>query len=166
MYTDWRYLSYYTLGFLPSIFFGSRFIIQWIKSEKERKSYVNKAFWYLSLFGNCLLSIHYFVQIQYPLFLIQTINGFISWRNINLLSKTATKPFKLSVVILASTVTLSSLLFFIQTKFIATDIRFFEIPFALIDHTKSHNIPLLWHLFGTFGCFLFGIRAWFKNRPF
>ena len=39
------------IGFLGQGIFASRFIVQWIYSEKKGKSYIPLIFWYLSIFG-------------------------------------------------------------------------------------------------------------------
>ncbi len=39
------------VGFAGQGIFASRFIIQWIYSEKKGESYVPVIFWYLSIFG-------------------------------------------------------------------------------------------------------------------
>ncbi len=39
------------IGFVGQGLFASRFIIQWIYSEKKGESYVPVIFWYLSIFG-------------------------------------------------------------------------------------------------------------------
>lgn len=44
------------LGFSAQILFGMRFLIQWIYSEKQRKSVIPIAFWWFSIVGGvCLL---------------------------------------------------------------------------------------------------------------
>ena len=39
------------IGFVGQGLFASRFIIQWIYSEKKGESYIPIIFWYLSIFG-------------------------------------------------------------------------------------------------------------------
>lgn len=43
------------IGFAGQAIFGARFIVQWIATERKRRSVVPVAFWYLSLFGSVLL---------------------------------------------------------------------------------------------------------------
>ena len=43
------------IGFGGQALFGARFIIQWIKSENEKKSVIPLAFWYFSICGGCVL---------------------------------------------------------------------------------------------------------------
>ncbi len=65
--------------------FSARFLIQWLQSEKAQKSVVSRSFWQFSLIGNVLLMLHGFIQIQYPICLIQGCHAVISWRNLNLM---------------------------------------------------------------------------------
>jgi lipid-A-disaccharide synthase-like uncharacterized protein len=43
------------LGFAAQVLFGSRFLVQWLASERAGKSTVPIAFWFLSLGGGILL---------------------------------------------------------------------------------------------------------------
>lgn len=158
IYESWRHFLYYTLGLVPPLFFGLRFLIQWISSEKKKKSYVNKTFWYLSLCGNCLLAVHYFIQIQYLLMLIQVVGGFISWRNINLLSVDK-KTFRWSLALLIVSMAVTTLVFFAQSIFLTLPMNILEIPAGLV---KTADVSFVWHLFGSVGCLVFASRFWFQ----
>ena len=70
------------LGFLAQAIFASRFIVQWIASEKERKSVIPMAFWYLSFCGGLMLTI-YAVYRKDPVFIVGQASGLIVYsRNI------------------------------------------------------------------------------------
>jgi len=43
------------IGFAGQAIFGTRFIVQWIATERKRQSVVPVSFWYLSLMGSVLL---------------------------------------------------------------------------------------------------------------
>ena len=43
------------IGFAGQAIFGARFIVQWIATERKRRSVVPVAFWYLSLLGSVFL---------------------------------------------------------------------------------------------------------------
>ncbi|MBU4376935.1 MAG: lipid-A-disaccharide synthase N-terminal domain-containing protein [Candidatus Omnitrophica bacterium] len=45
-------------GLLGQVCFSLRFIIQWIQSERHRKSIIPVSFWYFSLFGGLILFIY------------------------------------------------------------------------------------------------------------
>ena len=44
-------LFFLCIGFIGQGLFASRFIVQWIYSEKKGESYIPIIFWYLSIFG-------------------------------------------------------------------------------------------------------------------
>lgn len=43
------------IGFIGQAIFGARFIVQWVATERRRRSVVPVAFWYLSLLGSVFL---------------------------------------------------------------------------------------------------------------
>ena len=70
------------IGFVGQFFFSMRFIIQWLASEKVRKSIVPTAFWYFSLLGGLTL-LAYALHKQDPVFILgQGLGVFIYLRNI------------------------------------------------------------------------------------
>jgi lipid-A-disaccharide synthase-like uncharacterized protein len=46
------------LGFVAQAFFTMRFVVQWIASERARRSVVPVAFWFFSLGGGTLLLVY------------------------------------------------------------------------------------------------------------
>jgi lipid-A-disaccharide synthase-like uncharacterized protein len=46
------------LGFIAQGFFTMRFVVQWIASERARKSVIPVAFWFFSIGGGVLLLIY------------------------------------------------------------------------------------------------------------
>ncbi len=74
-------------GFAGQAMFTARFLVQWLKSEKEGRSVVPLAFWYLSLAGSTLLLI-YACYRQDPVFMVgQSTGSFIYLRNLYLIQK-------------------------------------------------------------------------------
>ena len=72
------------VGLLGQGMFFSRFLVQWMASEKAGRSVFPMAFWYLSLSGGALL-LAYAIWRQDPVFIIgQTTGAFIYLRNIRL----------------------------------------------------------------------------------
>ena len=51
-------LVFLIIGFLGQGIFASRFVIQWIHSEKQGESSIPVIFWYLSIFGGLGLLIY------------------------------------------------------------------------------------------------------------
>lgn len=77
------------VGFLGQLLFGSRFIIQWLKSEKRKESYVPVVFWYLSIGGGLILFL-YALHIKDIVFTIgQGAGIFIYFRNLVLIRRKA-----------------------------------------------------------------------------
>ena len=73
------------LGFVAQLLFTARFVVQWIASERARRSVVPAAFWSFSLVGGFLLFI-YALQRRDPVFIIgQGAGLFIYARNISLI---------------------------------------------------------------------------------
>jgi len=160
MSENWRYFSYYFLGLLPSLFFGLRFLVQWIASEKKGRSHVTPLFWSLSLAGNAPACMHYFLQVQFLLMLLQVGNGFISWRNLALFQKKKqTKSLRFWLATLSAVALLASLLFFAQCLFLSLPLKLLDAPFSLIH---AREVPLFWHLLGSLGCLLFASRFWLQ----
>ncbi|EUB33359.1 lipid A Biosynthesis N-terminal domain protein [Fusobacterium sp. CM1] len=70
------------LGFLGQIFFSLRFVVQWIASERNKKSVVPLSFWILSILGSSLLLI-YAIYRRDPVFILgQAPNLLIYFRNL------------------------------------------------------------------------------------
>ena len=151
MFELWRPLLYYPLGLLPSVFFTLRIIIQWFQSEKKRTSYAGKTFWRLSLTGNLLLILHYFVQVQFPFALLQTANGFIACRNLSLLKKKNTLTFTQSTFFLTLSLVSTTLLFYAQSELIIGHTDWIRTPLKLWD-TARHHHHIGWHILGFLGC--------------
>ncbi|WP_040293060.1 lipid-A-disaccharide synthase N-terminal domain-containing protein [Acetonema longum] len=79
------------IGFLGQAIFSLRFIVQWITSEKEKKSVVPVVFWYLSIAGSLILLI-YAIERKDPVFIVGQSAGFlIYFRNLVLIKNTKTE---------------------------------------------------------------------------
>lgn len=75
------------VGFIGQLFFSMRFLVQWITSEKAKKSVVPFSFWIFSLIGSINLLI-YAIYRKDPVFILgQLPNLFIYSRNIWLIKK-------------------------------------------------------------------------------
>lgn len=74
-------------GFVGIALFSSRFWVQWWLAEREKKSYLGKSFWWLSLIGD-LMSIIYFAYIGDSVNFVGPALGTIPYlRNLMLLYK-------------------------------------------------------------------------------
>ncbi|MBY6209739.1 MULTISPECIES: lipid-A-disaccharide synthase N-terminal domain-containing protein [Halomonas] len=73
------------IGFLGQALFSARFIVQWIASEKARRSVMPVAFWFLSLGGGATL-LAYAIHRRDPVFIMgQGAGLFIYLRNLMLM---------------------------------------------------------------------------------
>jgi lipid-A-disaccharide synthase-like uncharacterized protein len=150
--TESLQIALYPLGFLSSIFFGARFLIQWLESEKAGCSSVSLTFWCLSLLGNIALALHSLVQMQAHVLVIQIINGALSLRNINLMGPNPW-PFKKMAMALSLILMITLLvLFFLGGSF-------FRVPVAPWSRDDGGgSVSLMWHIVGTIGLILFSSR--------
>ncbi len=74
-------------GFLGQFLFGMRFVIQWIASERRKRSHVPIAFWYFSLGGGLILLV-YAIYRKDPVFIVgQAMGLFIYIRNLMLIAQ-------------------------------------------------------------------------------
>ena len=75
------------IGFIGQGLFSMRFIIQWLASEKAKKSVIPFSFWIFSLSGSIFLLI-YAIYKKDPVFILgQAPNVLIYSRNIYLIKK-------------------------------------------------------------------------------
>jgi lipid-A-disaccharide synthase-like uncharacterized protein len=73
------------IGFLGQALFSGRFIIQWIVSEKRRKSVTPVAFWYFSIAGGVIL-LAYAIHRRDKVFMVGQATGLIVYvRNLMLI---------------------------------------------------------------------------------
>ena len=72
-------------GLAGQLIFGSRFIIQWIASERKKVSYIPIVFWYLSLSGG-IITLIYAIHIRDTVFTVAQGAGLIVYlRNLMLI---------------------------------------------------------------------------------
>ena len=75
------------IGFSGQSLFFSRWIIQWIASERKAESQMPVAFWYMSLAGG-LIVLAYAIHRRDPVFIAgQGIGSFVYLRNLMLIHK-------------------------------------------------------------------------------
>ncbi len=78
-------ITFLLIGFIGQGLFASRFIFQWIYSEKKGESYIPIIFWYLSIFGGLGL-LTYAIFRKDPVIIIGQLFGiFIYCRNLYLI---------------------------------------------------------------------------------
>ena len=74
------------LGFFAQALFTMRFVVQWVASERAKRSVVPVTFWFFSLGGGALLFVYAIVRKD-PVFILgQGIGLFIYIRNLWLIA--------------------------------------------------------------------------------
>ncbi|MDD2998418.1 MAG: hypothetical protein EOM80_06560 [Erysipelotrichia bacterium] len=75
------------VGLLGQLLFSLRFFVQWLASEKEKRSVVPVSFWYFSIGGSFLL-LAYAIKRQDPVFILGQSMGFVIYiRNLVLIDR-------------------------------------------------------------------------------
>lgn len=78
-------LLWVLFGFAAQLMFTGRFLLQWLASEKQRKSVVPVAFWYFSLIGGVML-LMYAIHRRDPVIILgQAVGVLIYLRNLMLI---------------------------------------------------------------------------------
>jgi lipid-A-disaccharide synthase-like uncharacterized protein len=62
-------MTWLLVGFVGQGLFSTRFLIQWIVSERRRRSVVPEMFWWCSLAGGCVL-LAYAIERKDPVFVV------------------------------------------------------------------------------------------------
>lgn len=79
---SWTEFWWVVFGLTGQLLFMCRFLVQWIASERERRSIIPIAFWYFSVGGGIVL-FTYAVYRQDPVFILgQSLGLFIYTRNL------------------------------------------------------------------------------------
>ena len=80
----WGWLA---LGFAGQALFSARFLVQWLCSERHKRSVIPLAFWYLSVAGGATL-FAYALHIGDPVFILgQSMGVLIYSRNLYFIHK-------------------------------------------------------------------------------
>jgi len=146
----------YPLGFLSSLAFGGRALLQWLSSEAKQKSHVTKSFWRLSLAGNLFLALHACIQVQYHVCLVQACSAVISWRNLDLMQPKENQKSLQSVLRLFALAALFTTALF----YLSDEPSWFRMPLSSLFGEEKSQVPYFWHLAGFAGIGLFSSRFW------
>jgi len=75
------------IGFVGQLLFASRFLVQWIVSERRRESVIPVAFWYFSIGGGLLLFAYSLWRLD-PVFILGQSLGIVVYaRNLYLIHR-------------------------------------------------------------------------------
>jgi lipid-A-disaccharide synthase-like uncharacterized protein len=78
----WAEFWWVAIGLFGQLMFTARFLVQWLASERARKSVVPVAFWYFSIAGGAIL-LAYALYRRDPVFVLgQAMGLFIYLRNL------------------------------------------------------------------------------------
>lgn len=85
---DWNdSLGWLLFGLLGNVAFASRFLLQWLASERAGDSVMPVAFWYLSIVGSLIL-LAYAIHLKNPIFTLAYLpNAFVYFRNLVLIRR-------------------------------------------------------------------------------
>lgn len=73
------------IGFIGQLFFSTRFLVQWVASERAKRSVVPVQFWQLSIVGSVIL-FAYAVYRKDPVFMLGQGMGLVIYvRNLRLI---------------------------------------------------------------------------------
>ncbi len=94
--TSWTSMVWIGIGLLGQIAFSGRMVLQWIVSEKHRRSVITESFWWFSLLGGLTL-FSYFVWRADPVAILGQASGIVIYiRNIRLLRKHARREARVA----------------------------------------------------------------------
>jgi len=87
MSQNWIGTMWLVLGMGGQLAFASRFLVQWIVSERRGESVIPIAFWYLSLGGSAIL-LAYAIHRRDPVFIVgQSFGSVVYIRNLMLIHR-------------------------------------------------------------------------------
>ncbi|MCC6672720.1 MAG: lipid-A-disaccharide synthase N-terminal domain-containing protein [Planctomycetes bacterium] len=69
--TPWFWLA---IGFVGQAIFGTRFLVQWIATERAKRVIVPALFWHMSIVGGLLL-LSYAIYQRDPVFIVGQVTG-------------------------------------------------------------------------------------------
>lgn len=74
--TNWTEFTWVLVGLSGQMMFTMRFLVQWLASERQRRSVIPLAFWYFSLAGGVVL-FSYALWRKDPVFIIGQSTGLV-----------------------------------------------------------------------------------------
>ena len=97
-----REAAWIAFGFAGQALFTSRFLVQWLSSERLGRSVIPRSFWYLSIAGSAVL-LTYAIHRSDPVIITGQLFGFVVYiRNLQLLrrpSAATTEPAKTTATV-------------------------------------------------------------------
>ena len=87
--TGWGGVAWVAFGLLGQVIFMGRMVLQWLVSEREKRSVVPPTFWFMSLVGSAMLLIYFVWRWDIVGMLGQGLGSAIYVRNIMLIRRHA-----------------------------------------------------------------------------
>lgn len=135
----------YALGFLAQGFFSARMLIQWIMSERAKRSLSPDIYWIFSLVGSILLFVYGYLRDDFSIIFGQFISYYIYIWNLNIKGVWPRIPAVLRVVIFCLPLAALAMMLSEAGQFVETFFHNSEVPLWLL-------------VFGSAGQFIFTIR--------
>lgn len=135
----------YALGFLAQGFFSARMLVQWIMSEKAKRSLSPDIYWIFSLVGSILLFIYGYLRDDFSIIFGQFISYYIYIWNLNIKGVWHRLAIIFRVIIFCLPIAALVLMLSEASTFVQT---FFH----------NSAVPLWLLIFGSAGQFIFTIR--------
>jgi lipid-A-disaccharide synthase-like uncharacterized protein len=135
----------FAIGFAAQLLFGSRMLIQWIQSEKARKSLSPTIFWQLSIAGSVIFLIYGILRKDFAIVFGQCLVYYIYIRNLHLKNFWMTLPTWFRWLVLIIPVCTIGYLFS-------------DYPGNLAEIYSTKQIPLWLKILGTTGQIVFTLR--------
>ncbi|AEG99996.1 lipid-A-disaccharide synthase N-terminal domain-containing protein [Lacinutrix sp. 5H-3-7-4] len=181
--SDWLL---YGIGFLAQALFSLRLIVQWLQSEKQKKSVTPSVFWIFSLIASILLCIYGYYRDDFSIMLGQLLTYFIYIRNLQLQKVWQSILAWVRLIILSIPVIV--ILYFITSNTIALSKWFqnenipqwllvlgiasqcifslrFVYQWLFSEVKKQSTLPLGFWVLSSIGALLILIYAVFRNDP-
>ncbi|MFT4756111.1 MAG: lipid-A-disaccharide synthase-like uncharacterized protein [Vicingaceae bacterium] len=134
----------HAIGYVAQGLFSSRFIIQWISSEKAGKVLAPTLFWQISLIASFMLIVYGILVKDITILLGQSLGYYIYVRNLRLQNSWRILPRYFRYLVIAVPIAALAILFFGE-----------EYSFKNILEGHSSNLILFW---GTIGQLVFSCR--------
>lgn len=135
----------YALGFLAQGFFSARMLVQWIMSERAKRSLSPDIYWIFSLVGSILLFIYGYLRDDFSIIFGQFISYYIYIWNLNIKGVWHRLAIIFRVIIFCLPIAALVLMLSEASTFVQT---FFH----------NSAVPLWLLIFGSAGQFIFTIR--------
>ncbi|HEX8375879.1 MAG TPA: lipid-A-disaccharide synthase N-terminal domain-containing protein [Geminicoccaceae bacterium] len=87
-----RFDFWLVFGLAAQLVFGSRFVLQWIASERAGKSVMPLSFWFLSIAGGLMTLVYGFVRREPVIIFGQGLSTIIYLRNLALILRERRRP--------------------------------------------------------------------------